>query len=472
MLRIKKLHLLLARSYIAPLFASFSVALFILVLQFLAKYQDDIFGKGFGGWVLAQLFVFTSIQLSILAFPIAVLIASLTTMGRLGENYELAALKASGISLFRILSPLILLTTCVTLLSLGLSWFVVPKINLKLYSLLWDVQQAKPELVLKPGYFNTKIENVVIYFSDRSISGKLKNIKLWDHTEQRGNVKVVSADSASIQIDKATQYLRLTLYHGAQYYENPPETGKPDMQVYARTYFDTLLYKLDMSGFGLKRTEEKWFSSHQYMRTMPELLLAIDSLTKTPEETLESMNNYVKPFLKLEETFNTALPTFTAQKDTYFLATLAPDKKKQLLNQALTNARTIKSYTEFSKRNYHDQLESLRRYLIEFHLRFTLPIACLVLLFVGAPLGAIIRKGGLGLPTVISIIFFIFFYALMTQGRKLARENTVEVWFGMWLPVLVMIPIALFVVYQSATDSRLFDLSSWKYLTRFWKKRR
>ncbi|MCS7086487.1 MAG: LptF/LptG family permease, partial [Bacteroidia bacterium] len=422
--------------------------------------------------VIFQLFFYTAVQLSLLSFPIAVLMASLTTLGRLGETYELAAIKASGISLFRVMRPLMIVTAAVTMVSFAFAWFFVPRANLKLYTLLYDIQQAKPELALKPGYFNGGIPNTMLFFSRRGPNGMLYDVKIWEHSQGTNNGTFIAADSARVVHDRTTLYLKLKLYGGEQHEAHGGRVSAQSPEpTFGRMSFDTLIFKLDVSGFGLKRSDEKWFRQHQYMLTLPEMFEAVDSIAQTPRLEAELMTQAHKPYLHLEERLKcdsaSRLSTNASpggRGDSLKMLVRSPVSRAQIYERALNRCRAFKAYVEGAERNYNARLEDHRKYLIELHLKFTLPLACVVLLFVGAPLGAIIRKGGLGTPTVVAVLFFVVFYVMMTHGRKLAREGVIDVAVGVWAPIWIMTPVALYLTYQSATDSKLFETASWRYL--------
>jgi lipopolysaccharide export system permease protein len=464
MLGIKKMHWLMAKSFIGPWFISFAVILFILVIQFLSKYKGDIFGKGFESIVIAKLFFYASVQLTVLALPISVMLSSLSLLGKMGENYELAALKSAGISLFRILVPLFFITSFIALGSFLLTTTYIPKANLKLYALLWDAQQSKPALALKPKYFNNNIDKFTIYFSEKKDNLTLSKIIIWNHSQNKGNIEVLIADSAQMTANKEAQLMYLTLYRGQRYTERSIEPGQEQAYPLARLAFDTLKLQIDLSGFGLKRSDERWFQSHHYMQNLERLQYSIDSLQKQPATTLTNLHNFMNTYLNLEHCLQIASKMRLPQNYALAYDSLPAETIKPVKLAALNNMRIIKDYLAFTQTSLNEQKNNLRKYQIEYHLKFTLPLACILLLFIGAPLGAIIRKGGLGMPTIISILFFVVFYALMSQGRKLAREGVVEPWLGVWLPIFIMLPIALYITYQSATDSRLFDLDSWRYL--------
>jgi lipopolysaccharide export system permease protein len=465
----KKLHLLLLRAFMPPFLASFSVSLFILTLQFIATYQDDIFGKGFSSWVIAQLFFYAMVNLVKICLPISLLLAGLMTMGKLGEQYELAAIKSAGISLFRVIYPLLLFGGVVTALSLWLSWHIIPASNVRLYSLLYDVQQAKPEFALKPGVFNSSIPQYRIWYAARSANGTLQRIFIWDHSDPRSSGTVLAADSARMHMDDRLRYLRLKLYHGVRYKEEGPgyHSGAPLAgQPFSSMRFDSLHYNVDMSGVGLQRTDEQLFTRHQYTQNIVRLGQSVDSLREVPRQANQTVLRLAQQQWAVDSIYtwvNAAKGPIPTYKQTV-LELLSPEQQAQGLERSLRGARLMKQWVGEQRRWQDEQAKLLNKYAYEYMSMFTVPLACLIMLFIGAPLGAIIRKGGLGVPTIISVIFFIVFYVLLNQGKKLAHEGELPPWLGAWLPLAIITPIALYVTYQSATDSRLFDVSAWRYL--------
>ena len=483
----KKLHLLVLRSFIAPFVAGFSVALFILTLQFLAMYQDDLFGKGFGGAAIAQIFMYAALQLVTLAIPIAMLIASLMTLGQLGERYELAAMKSAGIHLFRIILPLIV-TAC--LLGLGSFWYasnVVPQTNLKLYSLLFDFKKSRTQFVLQPGYFDRSIPGYAIYFPKRNEqTGTIYNVKVWDHRRGQGNATIVFADSATVTNNDSTLFLVLTLYHGKQHDKLKPDPKKPNANPYAITSFDTAVYKIDMSSFQVKRTEERFFQNHRYMMSAGELREAADSMAQVPKKIRKEVDQQFTSQLKARErlsrlrqsqgeTNSTSPPVQQAEGPQaeqaaqapsmplpYALSLFRANLHGRIVQSAKAAMRSNDSYLNYARDRYNTEHKNYRRMLEEMHYKYMLPFAVVLFLFIGAPLGAIIRKGGLGLPVVVAIGFFVIFYLLMAQGKKMERALVLQVWAGVWLPIMVLLPVALYLTYQAATDARLLDTSAWK----------
>ena len=460
----KKLHLLILRSFAGPFAAGFSVTLFVLTLQFLAKYQDDIFGKGFGTWVIIELFCYAGASLCLLALPLAILLASLMTLGKLGENYELAAIKSAGISLFRIIKPLAAVTILLMGVAFLLSFYLIPIANLKLYSLLYDVQQTKPELILKPGLFYHGIDGYTLRISRKNPKNSvLYDVQIYDHTQNRGVVQRILADSGMMAIAPDKRSMQMTLFHGSQHNEPLPDPGKPSKWTYTRFYFDTLRYRFDLTGFSLSKTDEQLFASHQYMLNIHEIDIALDSMKKLQQTITEETKLFLRPQYLFETRLSTHNPSTNFSRS---LDIFPKHQRKEICQRTLNAARGSLNYFEVARLRNTELSKNLNKYKIEYHLKFSLPIACLIFLYIGAPLGAIIRKGGLGMPVIVSIGFFILFYVLMTQGKKLAREDVLPVWLGVWLPVLITAPVALYLSRQSATDSRLFDLHSWKGIFR------
>jgi lipopolysaccharide export system permease protein len=459
----KKLHQFVLLSFLPNFAVSFAVALFVLVLQFIAKYQDDIFGKGFSTALIAKLFGYASFQLSVLALPLGILVGSLMTLGRLGENYELSAIKASGISLWRVIYPIFIATLILTGISFSFTTYVIPWANLKLYSLLYDLSNAKPEFSLKPGSYYKGIEGYAIRILDRTPEGTLKDVHIYDHSQNRGNLNVLIADSAYMEINEDYMYLKMTLFNGKRYEEIYPEDGKPNPFAHSTFYFDKMVHYFDLSGFRLERTDEKLFASHQYMLNIREIKLAVDSLKAVNDSLKVEAKNYLEPIIHWQE----SLPLKDSTNDEIIKYDKITDlieksQREMVIAKAQNNMRSIKNFLEFAIIRKNQEKTTLNKFEYEMFNKYTMPIACLIMLFIGAPLGAIIRKGGMGLPTIVSIGFFIVFYVLLSYGKKMSRDDVISALLGASLPAIVMIPMAIFITFQAASDSKLFDLHAWK----------
>ena len=474
------------RAFLGPFFMSVGIVIFILVLQFISLYIQEIMGKGLSPATLGKLFMYAAGRVLLTAMPIGILTAGLMTFGSMGEHYELMALKSSGINLFRIMRAVLAFTALITVGSIYLSFEVIPKANLKFFSLLYDVQRKKANLALKPGHFYSDIDDYVIRISDKDVEREmLYGVLIYNHSENRGNNDIIQADSA--RMDLFGSVMRMTLYSGTRYEEYRPEPGKPQGYRHGRTSFDSLYYRFELKGFNLDRTDEKQFR-HQIIMPRKQLMGALDSLAdlrvKTRAKSEQQLSRYNKvdtayvfgvvpaPPKKADSAqtdrsqlqFETIFSYELGPEDS-LLACFEPEMRMDAVNRALTSARAVKSYVEFMKRKYEDMAEANRQYYHEYWLRWAMPISCMVFALIGMSLGAIIRKGGLGLPALVSIGMFVAYYVLLTYGKKSAAEGGMTPFLGAFLPVICFLPMALAFTYQAALDARLFNESSWEMWT-------
>lgn len=457
------LHRYLLLRFIPPFLISFSVALFILVLEFLARYQQDIFGKGFPATVILKLFFFASATMVVMALPISVMLASLMTLGKLGENYELTTIKSSGISLLRFLLPLFLLGIALSLFCFWFASEMIPKANLKLYSLLYSIERAKPKFKLTPGIFNYSLGKYIIRAQYIHPNNRLQNILIYDHSQYAGNFVVITADSGRIFPNYDELILHVFLYNGYRYEEQQEGTAPNLIHPHIVVHFDSAHYRFDLTGFGLQPNDESLFASHHYMLNRKQLAHAIDSLKKIPDSIRQSIPTYFHDYFRMPQIrekmrkLNPNQKAFTDLKQFLY-----PYSIPQLIVRAEPGIRTIYNYLEFQNLRYKEQKELLVKYQIQYYMKWMYGIACFLFLIIGAPLGSIIRKGGIGVPTIFSILFFILFYVLMTQGQKLAREGIISAFHGVWLPVYVLLPVAALVLYQAIHDYSFLRLPKGK----------
>ncbi|MDX2247494.1 MAG: LptF/LptG family permease [Bacteroidia bacterium] len=465
----KRIDWLTLRSLIGPFIMSFAIILFILVIQFMSLYMNEIFGKGLGGEVLLKLFYYAGGRLAITALPVAILAAALMTFGNMGENNELAAMKSCGISLLKIMRASVVFGILLTGLSLWFSLDTVPRANLKFFSLLYDVQRKKPNVAIQPGHFYSDIDGYVIRATDKNDeTGTLYDVLIYNHTDNRGNVDVIIADSAISGMDG--NVMKMILYKGSRHEEYKNESGEPESYPLGRTYFDSLYYRFDLSGFDLDRTDESQFR-HQITLPYPMLVAALDSLVELEKSYTEKSFEQIARYNFVDTSFLDYYRDTTGESKYEILEsmTLEPEDNlatcfpnntpTDLYNRALVSMRAVKSYTEFMVKKKDDQDQVNRNYNYEFHLRYALPFNGLLFMLIGVALGAIIRKGGLGFPSLISITLFMIFYILTTYGKKFAKEGVLEPWAGAWLSVMIFTPVALYLTYQATTDSKLLDES-------------
>lgn len=466
----KKLHKFVLLNYSGPLAMTFFISLFILVMQGLWRYVDDIVGKGLEISVMAELLFYVALQVVPMALPLAILLASLMTFGNLGENYELTAMKASGISLFRIMRPMIVVTGLVSVSAFWFSNNVLPVANLKFYSLLYSVKQQRPELELKERVYYDGVDGFRIKVSrkDRK-TGMLYDLIIHDHRDRiNRNINVTMADSGLMDIDSKAGMIRLTLYSGITYDEKVTTGNKRmserDRQMYRHDAFAREVFQIKVDGLDFSRTSEDAFKTNDRMKDLQQLHHDRDSLVQRCDSLTRQLNADVRSFMlkkanfryKSDTLFVLAIDTAKTLQADSLTRSLTPRKLQTAMQNALRVARSNKQVVDDKQISFDNEQIKVNRHMMEMHRKFSLPVACMVFFFIGAPLGAIIRKGGLGTPIVISVLFFIFYYVIDTFGAKMAREGVWPVWCGMWLSTTVLLCIGSFLTYKSATDSALF----------------
>lgn len=468
----KKLHTLILRTYLGPFVMTFFIALFIILMQFLWKYIDDMVGKGLEWYIIGELLFYAAATFVPMALPLAILLSSIMTMGSLGENYELVALKSSGISLTRIMWPLVLVSIFLGIAAFYFSNNVLPAANLKMMSLLYDVRQQRPAFNIMEGIYYKGIDNFVIKVEDKDPDGvTLRRIKIYNHAERRGNTDLTIAEWGSMEFTPDKRYLVMTLYDGANYHE-PQNTDYYDRsRPLQRTHFSQQIRRFDLSGFALERTDEELFKNNFQMLNIAQLVYFQDSLNM---ELLKRYDAYFQTMIMRMYHYSmidtTAKAGFFHQGHDQNETTFPEIKGSYVYDIALSNARNAKESTMFHHDEFRGRKRTLARHHIEFHRKFTLSFACLVLFMIGAPLGAIIRKGGFGLPVVISVLFFVIFHVASITGEKFAREGVIDAWQGMWMASLFLLPVGILLTIKATTDSALFDTDA--YIKRFEKIQR
>ncbi|MCA1763488.1 MAG: LptF/LptG family permease [Flavobacteriales bacterium] len=449
----KKLHLLVIKSYLGPFILTFFIVMFILLMQFIWKYIDDFMGKGLDYWIIAELLFYASANLVSLALPLAVLLSSIMTFGNLAENYELVAMKSSGLSLIRIMLPLIVF---ILLLSGGAFYFnnvLSPLANLKFKSLLWDVTHTKPSLELKEGIFYNGIDGYSIRVSEKDQnSNRLYDVLIYQHEEKNpGNRRVIRAREGEMSKTPDGRYLKLKLIDGSSYDEMGNENDLSHPHIKSEFEEDDII--LDLSGFEMQRTDEDLWKNHMKMMSMEQLKESIDSLQNTRQNRVDNFKRYLRGNVSLTD--STELKRDTVPILTF--SELSTIEKRRVINVSINMTRNAKNYMNRTHKEMDNREEYIDKHKIEWHRKLTLSFACVVLFFVGAPLGAIIKKGGLGLPVVFSVIFFLVFHITSISGENMVESNVLSPFTGMWLSSMVLLPIAIFLTYKAAKDAALFD---------------
>lgn len=457
----KKLDKLLILSYLGPLVLTFFIALFVLDMMFLWKYVDDLIGKGIETSILAELMFYASAVQVPMAFPLAVLVASIMTFGSFGEQFELTAIKASGISLFRFMQPLILFTIGMSIAAFYFSNNVLPIANLEFSTLLSDIRNQKPALAFQAEIFNSDIENFSIRVDGKSEDQKsVYNILIYDHSDNKGNNHLIIADSAKFGYLNDGQVMTISLSNGKQYKEEtmPIETLTPSKLMV--TTYKSWEKHFDLSEFKLDRQDQTSFTKLHRMLNLEQL-----------EEGAQGVKDEVKDEMALmEENISRYYLFMKADKDSsdLFDQKLLPVNfydefnklelaaKKSVVASADVKARNIKNIIISKQEIVNFKNRDLTQFRIYMHQKFTLSVACLVLFFIGAPLGAIIKKGGFGWPMLLSVIFFVIYIVTSIIGEKTAEQFVIEPWQGMWLSTFLLSPIGIFLTWKAMNDSPIF----------------
>jgi lipopolysaccharide export system permease protein len=460
----KTLYKFILKSYIGPFIMTFFIAMFVFFMMFIFKYIDDFVGKGIGAGTLSELFFYFSLTTIPMALPLAILLSSLMTFGNLGEHFELTAMKSSGLSLQKVMTPLILTTIGLSISAFYFSNNILPYTNLKAGALLWDVRESKPALLFKEGVFNNSIQGFSIRIDKKGKDGKtLKDIMIYDHRSMKGNDVVLSAKSGIMEETKDKMMLVLILKDGVSYKDISDSPKDAETHPLVRDRFEERVIRFDLSEFKMSRTNEDLFKSNYQMMSLAQLNMTADSLNekndKRRNEFAKNLNNsyYSKSVRYLNQVDSNKIKT---TEPDYF-AKLSKPQQLSIIEAATNMARNAKSTAEGMDADIVAEQYSIARCDIEWHRKFTLSIACLVLFFIGAPLGAIIRKGGLGMPVVVSVIFFITFHILSITGEKLAKEGEMPAWAGMWMATVILLPIGIFLTYKATSDSTLFDMNAY-----------
>ena len=469
-LRIKKLDIFIARQFGLLFVGTFFICQFVLMMQFLWKYIDDLIGKGLTLDVLAQFFWYMSIMLVPQALPLAILLSSLITFGNLGESSELTAIKAAGISLMQTFRSLIVIVSLITITSFVFQNNIGPRANMKLAQLVISMKQKSPELEIPEGIFYDGIPDCNIYVQKKNIeTGRLYGIMIYRMTNSYEDAAIILADSGMIQSTAEKKHLVLSLWSG-EWFENMQEQqfGGSAAVPYRRETFTDKKIILDFNGdFSL--TDAASLSNNAAGKSLAQITYAIDSLNHSYDSIGRAFYNeaqrmyYVTPAISRHDSLkavNGARKQGLSIDDIF--KKLKPEDKQMVLSTALGRVQQEKSDLEFKALMTTDAEKILRLHQMEAINKFTLALQCMLFFFIGAPLGTIIRKGGLGLPVIISVLVFILYLIADTSGFRMARQGSRNVWFGKLIAMGMMTPVAVFITYKALNDSVVFNADGWK----------
>ena len=435
---------------------------------------NDLVGKGIGLDVLSEFFIYATATVVPLALPLAILLSSLISFGNLAEKSELTAMKAAGISLFRILRPL---AFAVALLSVGAFFFsnnVLPKSQMKLWALIFSLRQKSPELQIPVGEFYDEISGYHIYVRDKTPQGELLNIMIYDYSAGFENAKVMVADTGRLMTSADKRFLILDLTQG-EAFENLNQkqqraTNSTKNIPYRRETFSHKRLVIDFAT-DFSRFDESILEDQHVSKNVNQLVHSIDSMRdvsaeRCNEQSTKLINERYFGRDLTHESVSIPKKITKDERQTYNIdslwASLNVDKQRQVFIGAQDRAQHYRDQVQYNAILLEDSDRYIRKHEIELYRKFTLAFACLIFFFIGAPLGAIIRKGGLGAPVVISVIMFIIYYIIDNTGYKMAREAIWPCWAGMWLSSFILLPVGIFLTYKAATDSPLFNPEAWK----------
>jgi lipopolysaccharide export system permease protein len=438
-------------------------------------YVDELAGKGLDFKILSELLYHFALTFVPTALPLGILLASLMTFGNMGEFNELSALKSSGISLQRIMRPLIILIGFIALISFFFSNNVLPYSTIKARNLLWDIRRKKPDINIQAGTFYNGVPDFSIKITTKDpVTNRLNNLLIYDHRERRGNYAVILADSGYMRSTRDETGLIMTLYNGWGFTEGVERNVNDPARKYPSRVdkFKEQSIVISLSGFNLQRTEEGLIKSGPAMLNISQLTFAIDSLSKIHNEKVNSQfqlfKNQILNVSKNPDVISSSQygKSENSEKTRVFDSkalydSLTVTEKRIVLSRAIEKLKEANSMLIEKNETQRYEIRTIKKYEVEWNKKLTMSFACLVFFFIGAPLGAIIRKGGLGTPAVISIFFFVVYYIISISGQKLAEEDVIGIFAGMWASSYILLPIGIFLTYKATTDSVILNIDTY-----------
>ncbi len=465
---IKKLDILIIRSFIGPFVATFFITILVLLMQFFWLWIDDFVGKGLPMRVLFEFVQYQAAVLVPLALPIAILLSSIMTFGNLGETMELVAIKSSGISLLRFMRPLFIIAVLLSGVAFLFNNFIIPVATLKSKTLLADIVHAKPTFDIQEGVFSHRTEGFAIKVGRKESDSIIYDVVIYENANNYLQDNFITAKSGILRTSANKRFLEISLYDGWRY-EERGSRGELNTE-YIRMGFKEYKKQFDLTNLLFRRTDDSVNKNQFRMLSMRQLGKAMDSIYKQINQVTQRTrqeafigNNFAKYIDSGFKGPEVKLPDSVKKFEH-----LIPDSARKYINQTVTSSINSSVLSVgVNSADYEIKSKDLRFHKIEWHRKLTLSIACLVLFLIGAPLGSIIRKGGLGTPLIVAVVLFLFFYFLNNTGEKFVKENVMTSFGGMWLATLVLTPLAFFLIYKAIRDSQLFNKELY---FRFWRK--
>ena len=457
----KKLDKLILKAFVGPFIATFFITLFVFMMQILWKYIDDLVGKGLDMLTLTEFLIYASATLVTLAMPIAILLSSIMTFGKLGENFELVAIKSSGISLLRFMRPLLIVSIFLTGIAFLFANYIAPVANLKFAVIYHDIYEKSPAFDLKDGIFYNGFRGFSIKV-DKKDKDKSTLHKVLIYEQSNGvqdNTIISERGKMTMSADK--KFLEFLLQNGNRYQEKGGYN--PDKNEFIDLRFKEYNKLFDLSQLNLQKTSDSLFMNNIRMKTMRQLGVDLDSLKEVPDSLFKKNRRDLGVYIRYSK-FKDSLPkkqsvaNIPSIKNASSFDAYIPDSlRSTVFNQTLSQISNTRNILEIATVEYKGQVTDTTQHRIEWHKKLSLSIACLVLFFIGAPLGSIIRKGGLGMPLVMALLFFMVFYLLNIFGEKFTKDQILVPIVGMWLPVIILTPVGFFLTYKAMHDSQLFN---------------
>ncbi len=454
---IKKLDQLILRSFIGPFIVTFFIAFFVLMMQSLWEYIDDLVGKDLDLLTIGKFLWYASASLLTLAMPIAILISSIMTFGNLGERFELVAIKSAGISLLRFMRPLMFVAILLCGITFLFANYVIPYANLQFKTLYYDISYKKPALDLKQGTFYNHIPGYSIKVGKKESDGKtIHNVLIYEQQSTLQDNSII-AEKGTMGISTDKKFLEFTLYNGFRYQErgNSMDTSTEFIQLGFKEYKKLF----DLSSLQMMNTPDSIFKNDYRMLSIRQLNTSIDSLKRIKDTFGKRLRIELNIPLHYEDlpdsVWKKASPVKLKIKK---FADIIPDSAEfYVYENSISIVNNMKNTLQFAGADWNNKRKEVRNNQIEWHRKFSLSLACLILFFIGAPLGSIIRKGGMGMPLVVAIVFFLLFHLLNMFGEKFVKDDITSPFIGMWLAILVLTPLGAILTYKAMHDSQLFN---------------
>ena len=463
----KKLDLFVLKSFLGPFIMTFLIVLFVLVMQFLWLYIDELVGKGLGLGVIFEFLWWGSATLFPLALPLATLLASIMTMGSFGENNELLAMKAAGIPLLRIISPLMILSLFISVAAFFASNNLIPVAYEKIYTLRDDIGKTKEDIKIPTGIFYNGIDGYTLRVMSRDENDMMHNVMVYDHSKREGNISLTVADSGKINMRGDKTSLTFTLYNGTNYEEDNKFNQEDSSYVLQKVEFQVQEIVIPLKNYAYKKSDESRYNNEVMTKGLSQLRTDRDSLEAKFEKTLATQ---IRKSI-FTDNLNYAYQLDTSKgKDKKFIGNISADSlfkwkdieaKRDAYRAAVTELDQQRSNIKYYPQDLEQVANPLRKTIQESFRKFTLSIACIIFFFIGAPLGAIIRKGGLGTPVIVSMLFFVIYWVVDISGKKLGNDGAVSPFLGAFISTFVLFPMGVFLTWKSTKDSALFNADSY-----------